>query len=100
MGGGQVLTLATPARAPGDHTIASVAAVLLTLLTASRPAGTEAAALTRLLLDKDPAAALAPGPWHVVRARGAGDPQALAAALGTVLLDAHGDGGGTGTAYA
>ncbi|WP_374774101.1 PucR family transcriptional regulator [Streptomyces sp. NBC_01310] len=96
VGGGQVLALATPARAPGDHTIASVAAVLLTLLTASRPAGTEAAALTRLLLDNDPADALAPGPWYVVRARGAGDPQALAAALGTVLLDAHGNGHGGG----
>ncbi|MFD6967893.1 helix-turn-helix domain-containing protein [Streptomyces sp. NPDC059949] len=96
VGGGQVLALATPARAPGDHTIASVAAVLLTLLTASRPAGTEAAALTRLLLDNEPADALAPGPWFVVRARGAGDPQALAAALGTVLLDAHGNGAGNG----
>ncbi|WP_326590494.1 PucR family transcriptional regulator [Streptomyces sp. NBC_01294] len=94
VGGGQALALATPARAPGDHTIASVAAVLLTLLTASRPAGTEAAALTRLLLDNDPADALAPGPWYVVRARGGGDPQALAAALGTVLLDAHGNGNG------
>ncbi|MFI1286316.1 helix-turn-helix domain-containing protein [Streptomyces sp. NPDC020858] len=96
VGGGQVLALATPARAPGDHTIASVAAVLLTLLTASRPAGTEAAALTRLLLDNDPAGALAPGPWYVVRARGGGDPQGLAAALGTVLLDAHGNGNGAG----
>lgn len=62
VGGGRVLALATPARAPGDHTIASVAAVLLTLLTASRPAGDEAAALTRLLLDGDPAGALSPGP--------------------------------------
>ncbi|MCX5378259.1 helix-turn-helix domain-containing protein [Streptomyces sp. NBC_00091] len=90
VGGGQVLALATGARAPGDHTIASVAAVLLSLLTAHRPAGTEAAALTRLLLDGDPAAALAPGPWYAVHARGAGDPQALAAALGTVLLDPRG----------
>ncbi|MEU9373094.1 PucR family transcriptional regulator [Streptomyces sp. NPDC048255] len=91
VGGGHVLALATPARAPGDHTIASVAAVLLTLLTAHRPARTEAAALTRLLLDRDPASALPPGPWHVVLAHGSGDPQALAAALGTVLLDARGD---------
>ncbi|MFD9407844.1 PucR family transcriptional regulator [Streptomyces sp. NPDC059989] len=90
VGGGRVLALATPARAPGDHTIASAAAVLLTLLTASRPAGTEAAALTRLLLDGDPAGALAPGPWYAVHARGAGDPQALAGALGTVLLDPRG----------
>ncbi|MEV7545166.1 PucR family transcriptional regulator ligand-binding domain-containing protein, partial [Streptomyces sp. NPDC089915] len=92
VGGGQVLVLATPGRAPGDHTIASVAAVLLSLLTASRPAGAEAAALTRLLLDGDPAAALAPGPWYAVRARGGGDPHALATALGTVLLDPRGDG--------
>ncbi|WP_329385329.1 PucR family transcriptional regulator [Streptomyces sp. NBC_01351] len=89
-GGGRVLAVATPARSPGDHTIASVAAVLLSLLTASRPAGTEAAALTRLLLDGDPAGALAPRPWYAVHARGAGDPQALAAALGTVLLDPRG----------
>ncbi|WP_405830199.1 PucR family transcriptional regulator [Streptomyces sp. NBC_00105] len=87
----RALGTATPARAPGDHTIASVAAVLLTLLTAHLPAGPEAAALTRLLLDGDPAAALSPGPWHVVHARGAGDPQALAAALGTVLVDPRGD---------
>ncbi|MEV7444759.1 helix-turn-helix domain-containing protein [Streptomyces sp. NPDC091204] len=88
----RALGTATPARAPGDHTIASVAAVLLTLLTAHRPAaGPEAAALTRLLLDGDPAAALSPGPWHVVHARGTGDPQALAAALGTVLVDPRGD---------
>ncbi|MFD8143447.1 helix-turn-helix domain-containing protein [Streptomyces sp. NPDC059708] len=92
VGGGQVLVLATPGRAPGGHTIASVAAVLLSLLTASRPAGAEAAALTRLLLDGDPSAALAPGPWYAVRARGGGDPHALAAALGTVLLDPRGDG--------
>ncbi|MEU3311857.1 PucR family transcriptional regulator ligand-binding domain-containing protein [Streptomyces sp. NPDC006662] len=92
VGGGQVLVLATPGRAPGDHTIASVGAVLLTLLTAGRPAGAEAATLTRLLLDGDPAAALPPGPWYAVHARGGGDPQALAGALGTVLLDPRGDG--------
>ncbi|WSP95557.1 PucR family transcriptional regulator [Streptomyces sp. NBC_01233] len=89
VGAGRVLALATPGRTPGDHTIASIAAVLLTLLTAPRPAGDEAAALTRLLLGGDPAGALAAGPWHVVHARGSGDPQALAAALGTVLLDPH-----------
>ncbi|MGW0751831.1 helix-turn-helix domain-containing protein [Streptomyces sp. NPDC002587] len=87
VGGGRVLALATPVRTPGDHTIASIAAVLLTLLTAPRPTGNEAAALTRLLLGGDPAAALAAGPWHVVHARGSGNPQALAAALGTALLD-------------
>ncbi|MET9852615.1 helix-turn-helix domain-containing protein [Streptomyces sp. NPDC006450] len=90
LGGGRVLALATPSRAPGDHTVASVAAVLLTLLTAHRPAGAEAA-LTRLLLGGDPAAALGPGPWYAVHARGAGDPRALAAALGTVLLDPRED---------
>ncbi|MER7733767.1 helix-turn-helix domain-containing protein [Streptomyces erythrochromogenes] len=87
--GRAALGTATPARTPGDHTVASVAAVLLTLLTAERPAGTEAAALTRLLLDGDPAAALTAGPWYAVHARGTGDPRALAAALGTVLLDPH-----------
>ncbi|RPF40678.1 purine catabolism regulatory family protein [Streptomyces sp. Ag109_G2-6] len=92
VGGGRVLALATPGRAAGDHTIASVGAVLLTLLTASGPAGAEAAALARLLLDGDPAAALTPGPWYAVHARGGGDPRALAAALGTVLLDPRGDG--------
>ncbi|MFD7558085.1 helix-turn-helix domain-containing protein [Streptomyces sp. NPDC059835] len=92
VGGGHVLVLATPARTPGDHTIASVAVVLLSLLTARRPAGSEAAALTRLLLGGDPAQAITPGPWYVVHARGAADPHALAAALGTVLLDAGGDG--------
>ncbi|MFZ3497753.1 helix-turn-helix domain-containing protein [Streptomyces sp. 5.8] len=90
LGAGRALALATPTRAPGDHTIASVAAVLLTLLTAHRPAGAEAA-LTRLLLDGDPGTALGPGPWYAVHARGTGDPQALAAALGTVLLDPRGD---------
>ncbi|MFJ7271557.1 helix-turn-helix domain-containing protein [Streptomyces sp. NPDC099050] len=89
LGDGRVLALANPTRAPGDHTIASVAAVLLTLLTAHRPAGSEAA-LTRLLLDGDPATALGPGPWYAVHARGTGDPRALAAALGTVLLDPRG----------
>ncbi|WP_229339552.1 PucR family transcriptional regulator [Streptomyces flavotricini] len=91
VGGGRVLALATPARVPGDHTIASVAAVLLTLITAERPAGAEAAALARLLLGGSPAGALGgPGPWYAVHARGGADPQALAAALGTVLLDPDG----------
>jgi hypothetical protein len=43
--------------------------------------------LARLLLDGSPAEALGPGPWYAVHARGTGDPQALAAALGTALLD-------------
>ncbi|WP_327168128.1 helix-turn-helix domain-containing protein [Streptomyces subrutilus] len=91
-GPARALGTATPSRAPGDHTIASVAAVLLTLLTAHRPGGDEGAALTRLLLDGDPDGALGPGPWYAVHARGAGDPQALAGALGTVLLDPRADG--------
>ncbi|MFK0255600.1 helix-turn-helix domain-containing protein [Streptomyces sp. NPDC090445] len=85
-----VLGTATPARAPGDHTVASVAAVLLTLLTAERPAGDDTAALARLLLGGSPAEVLGAGPWYAVHARGGGtdpDPRALAAALGTVLLD-------------
>ncbi|MEU6892260.1 helix-turn-helix domain-containing protein [Streptomyces sp. NPDC046557] len=88
-----VLGVAVPERTAGDHAITAIAAVLLGLLTTRRPAGTEAAALTRLLLGGDPAEALAgAGPWRVVHARGAGDPQALAGALGTVLMDAHGPG--------
>ncbi|OKI25877.1 hypothetical protein A6A28_17770 [Streptomyces sp. CB03578] len=90
-GEGQVLGVAVPDRTPGDHAITAIAAVLLTLLTTHRPAGTEAGALTRLLLGGSPAEALGPGPWHVVHARGTGDPQALAAALGTVLVDARGE---------
>ncbi|MEU3062035.1 PucR family transcriptional regulator [Streptomyces subrutilus] len=90
LGDGRSLARATPGRAPGDHTIASVAAVLLTLLTAPRPAGDAAGALTRLLLGGSPAEALTPGPWYAVHAAGAGDPGALAAALGTVLLDRRG----------
>ncbi|MDJ0379728.1 PucR family transcriptional regulator [Streptomyces sp. G-G2] len=91
-GPARALGTATPVRAPGDHTVASMAAVLLTLLTAHRPGGDEAAALTRLLLGGDPGEALGPGPWYAVHARGAGDPRALAAALGTVLLDSRADG--------
>ncbi|MCX4778539.1 PucR family transcriptional regulator [Streptomyces sp. NBC_01264] len=99
LGDGWALGVAAPARAPGDHTVASVAAVLLTLLTARRPAGAEAA-LTRLLLGGDPAGALGPGPWYAVHARGTGDPRALAAALGTVLLDPRGDSAHTGSPLA
>ncbi|AXE26471.1 PucR family transcriptional regulator [Streptomyces globosus] len=85
------LGTAAPVRTPGDHTVASVAAVLLTLLTAERPAGEQAAALTRLLLGGSPAAALGgPGPWYAVHARGGPDPRGLAAALGTVLADPDG----------
>jgi hypothetical protein len=50
---GFVLGVATPAREPGDHTISSVATVLLTLLTGEQQSGSGAArtsALVRLLL--------------------------------------------------
>ncbi|MFD3583316.1 helix-turn-helix domain-containing protein [Streptomyces sp. NPDC058683] len=50
---GFVLGVAAPAREPGDHTIASVATVLLTLLTGEQHSGSGAArnaALVRLLL--------------------------------------------------
>ncbi|MFF7387097.1 PucR family transcriptional regulator ligand-binding domain-containing protein [Streptomyces scabiei] len=105
-GNGFTLGVATPHRTPGDHTIASVAAVLLSLLTGERQIGTGAArtsALVRLLLGAEPQEAaplLGPGtPWHVVHARptdGTPRPEALAAAslgaaLGSPLVDAHGD---------
>ncbi|MFJ3795022.1 PucR family transcriptional regulator ligand-binding domain-containing protein [Streptomyces sp. NPDC090088] len=53
LGTGFVLGVATPSREPGDHTIASVAAVLLTLLTGEQQSGSGAArnsALVGLLL--------------------------------------------------
>ncbi|MFJ7156674.1 helix-turn-helix domain-containing protein [Streptomyces sp. NPDC101118] len=86
-----VLGIASPRRRAGDHTVAGVAAVLLTLLTA-RPAsgGAEAAALVRLLLGASAADALGPGARTVVHAQGAGDPGALARALGTALYAADG----------
>ncbi|MGW6565733.1 PucR family transcriptional regulator [Streptomyces sp. NPDC054975] len=100
LGGGEGLTLgvATESREPGDHTIAGVAVVLLSLLTAPhRGADVSArdAALVRLLLGARPeeaTRALGPGPWTVVHARGGdGTPFAapsLAEALGTPLLEA------------
>ncbi|MFE7766897.1 PucR family transcriptional regulator [Streptomyces sp. NPDC057438] len=105
-GQGFALGVATPHRTPGDHTIVSVAAVLLSLLTGERQSGTgsaRASALVRLLLGAEPrevAPLLGTGTlWHVVHARpaGGGDrPEALSAAalgtaLGSALVDAHGD---------
>ncbi|MGW4162703.1 PucR family transcriptional regulator ligand-binding domain-containing protein [Streptomyces sp. NPDC004788] len=99
LGGGDGLTLgvATERREPGDHTIAGVAVVLLSLLTAPHRAADVTArdtALVRLLLGaapQDAATALHPGPWTVVHARGGdGTPfaaAALAATLGTPLAD-------------
>lgn len=103
LGGSQglVLGLATPAREPGDHTVAGVAVVLLSLLTAAQQ-GTDAsgrsAALVRLLLGAAPgetAPLLGPGPWTVVHARGDRSPfaaAALGAALGSALVDPDADG--------
>ncbi|MFJ4981766.1 PucR family transcriptional regulator ligand-binding domain-containing protein [Streptomyces coeruleorubidus] len=104
-GHGFVLGVAAPGRAPGDHTIASVAAVLLSLLTGEQHSGTGAArssALVRLLLGaapEDVAPLLGGGRrWVVVHARpdGEGAPDAVAAsalgaALGSALVDPAGD---------
>ncbi|GAA2459125.1 PucR family transcriptional regulator [Streptomyces mauvecolor] len=95
LAGPRVLALATPHRAPGDHTIAGVAAVLLTLLTAERQGADEAArsaALVRLVLGgapEDTEPLLGEGPWVVVHARGQGTPPDL----GTPLVDPLGEAG-------
>ncbi|MFD4506039.1 PucR family transcriptional regulator ligand-binding domain-containing protein [Streptomyces sp. NPDC058457] len=72
---GFTLGVATPAREPGDHTIASVATVLLTLLTGEQQSGSGASrtsALVRLLLGGSPeevAPLLGKGTnWFVVHA--------------------------------
>lgn len=104
-GRGFVLGVAAPGRAPGDHTIVSVAAVLLSLLTGEQQSGTGAArsaALVRLLLGaapEDVAPLLGDGRrWVVVHAcpDGEGVPDAVAAgalgaALGSALVDPAGD---------
>ncbi|MFG2782539.1 PucR family transcriptional regulator [Streptomyces prunicolor] len=98
-GQGFVLGVAAPDRAPGDHTIASVAAVLLSLLTGehqSRTGADRSSALVRLLLGAPPeevASLLGGDRWLVVHARQdahAPDPvaaSALGAALGSALID-------------
>ncbi|MFC8866749.1 helix-turn-helix domain-containing protein [Streptomyces sp. NPDC057148] len=108
LGTGQdfVLGVAAPHRESGDHTIASVAAVLLSLLTGEHQSGTGAArssALVRLLLGagREEVAPLLSGGavtrWYVVHARpDTGTPDAvsasaLGAALGSPLVDAAGD---------
>ncbi|WP_244375877.1 PucR family transcriptional regulator [Streptomyces ficellus] len=91
LGGGQGLTLglAPGRREPGDRTVAGVAVVLLSLLTAPHQGADEAtrsAALVRLLLGAGPAEVaplLGGGPWTVVHARGEGVPPPL----GTPLVD-------------
>ncbi|WP_210576710.1 PucR family transcriptional regulator [Streptomyces sp. GESEQ-4] len=102
-GQGFVLGIAAPRRDPGDHTIASVAAVLLTLLTGEHHSGTGAArssALVRLLLGAPPeevAPLLGADRWLVVHARpDAQRPDAMAAsalgaALGSPLVDLAAD---------
>lgn len=104
-GRGFVLGVAAPRRDPGDHTIASVASVLLSLLTGEHRSASEAgrsAALVRLLLGAAPEAVaplLGGDRWVVVHARPAGDgstpdpvsASALAAALGSTLVDTGDD---------
>ncbi|MGQ4719455.1 helix-turn-helix domain-containing protein [Streptomyces tunisiensis] len=103
-GEGFVLGTAAPQRDAGDHTIASVAAVLLSLLTGERHSGSGAgrsSALVRLLLGAAPAqvAPLLGGDrWRVVHGRPEGraapDPvtaSALGAALGSSLVDVAGE---------
>ncbi|MGW2044329.1 helix-turn-helix domain-containing protein [Streptomyces sp. NPDC001858] len=105
-GQGFVLGVAAPRRDPGDHAIASVAAVLLALLTGEQQSGSGAArssALVRLLLGGAPeeVASLLGGEsgqrWLVVHARPeaqAPDPvaaSALGTALGSPLVDLAAD---------
>ncbi|MFI9819211.1 helix-turn-helix domain-containing protein [Streptomyces sp. NPDC052013] len=97
---GFVLAVATPHRESTDHTIASVAAVLLSLLTGEHQSATGAArssALVRVLLGSDPqdvAPLLGDDRWRVVHAAPATQAapdslaaSALGAALGSALVD-------------
>ncbi|MFJ8195487.1 helix-turn-helix domain-containing protein [Streptomyces sp. NPDC096152] len=98
-GQGFVLGVAAARREPGDHTVVSVAAVLLSLLTGEHQSATGAArssALVRLLLGAPPedvAPLLGAGQWLVVHARpdaqapDAVAASALGAALGSALVD-------------
>ncbi|MEU5328451.1 PucR family transcriptional regulator [Streptomyces parvus] len=104
---GLVLALATRRRESGDHTVAGIAVVLLSLLAAPHQgadAAGRSAALVRMLLGAGPAEVApllgATGPWTVIHARRTdGTPAdaltagALGASLGTALVDA-GRGGG------
>ncbi|MGW1335071.1 PucR family transcriptional regulator ligand-binding domain-containing protein [Streptomyces rubiginosohelvolus] len=106
-GDGLVLALAAGRRESGDHTVAGIAVVLLSLLAAPHQgadAAGRSAALVRMLLGATPDE-VAPllgstGPWTVIHARRTdGTPAdaltagALGASLGTALVDA-GRGGG------
>ncbi|MCS0605340.1 PucR family transcriptional regulator [Streptomyces sp. LP11] len=98
-GDGFVLGVVAGRREAGDHTIASVAAVLLSLLTGreqSEAGAARSSALVRLLLGAAPeevAPLLGTGRWLVVHARPEGQPadamaaSALGAALGSPLVD-------------
>ncbi|MFJ8631610.1 PucR family transcriptional regulator ligand-binding domain-containing protein [Streptomyces sp. NPDC093568] len=98
-GQGFVLGVAAPHRDTGDHTIASVAAVLLSLLTGEQQSGSGAArstALVRLLLGAEPEAVaplLGSDRWLVVHGSPEAQPcdpvaaSALGAALGSPLVD-------------
>ncbi|MFG2132262.1 PucR family transcriptional regulator [Streptomyces sp. NPDC048751] len=98
-GHGFVLGVAAAEREPGDHTIASVAAVLLSLLTGEQQSGSGAArssALVRLLLGgttEEVAPLLGGGRWVVVHAVPHGRTldavaaSALGTALGSPLVD-------------
>lgn len=104
LGGGEglVLSLATHRREPGDHTVAGIAVVLLSLLAAPHQgadAADRSAALVRLLLGAAPvevAPLLGPdGPWTVIHARRSDGTTpdaltagALGASLGSALVDA------------
>ena len=104
-GQGFALGVASARRDSGDHAIASVAAVLLSLLTGEHRSGSGAArsaALVRLLLGAAPetvAPLLGGERWVVVHARPTADrapadavaASALGAALGSALVDAGGD---------
>ncbi|MFD8712237.1 PucR family transcriptional regulator ligand-binding domain-containing protein [Streptomyces anulatus] len=100
---GLVLALATRQRESGDHTVAGIAVVLLSLLAAPHQgadAAGRSAALVRMLLGASPAEVApllgATGPWTVIHARRTdGAPAdaltagALGASLGTALVDAE-----------
>ncbi|MFD8470021.1 PucR family transcriptional regulator [Streptomyces cyaneofuscatus] len=104
LGGGEglVLSVATHRREPGDHTVAGIAVVLLSLLAAPHQgadAADRSAALVRLLLGATPAEVaplLGPdGPWTVIHARRSDGTTpdaltagALGASLGSALVDA------------
>ncbi|MFD8118021.1 PucR family transcriptional regulator [Streptomyces microflavus] len=111
LGGGEglVLSLATRRRDPGDHTVAGIAVVLLSLLAAPHQgadAADRSASLVRLLLGATPAEVApllgSPGPWTVIHARRSDGTTAdaltagaLGASLGSALVDAGREGDDT-----